>query len=77
MTGPSPFSMTETREPAPIPTPEVTPPEPAVAAPEPAAPPAAPTTPTPPPEPKKEKYVDVLEEADKEFESYIDKLIEE
>ena len=29
------------------------------------------------PEPKQEQFVDVLEEADKEFESYIDKLIEE
>ena len=44
--------------------------------------PAAAVTPvkTPEPEkpvPKKEEYMDVLEEADKEFESYIDKLIEE
>jgi len=31
----------------------------------------------PQPKPPKEKYIDVLEEADKEFESYIDKLIEE
>jgi hypothetical protein len=31
----------------------------------------------PDPEKKKEQYVDVLEEADREFESYIDKLIEE
>lgn len=29
------------------------------------------------PKPKKEEYMDVLEEADMEFESYIDKLIEE
>ena len=78
---PQPFQApAEQSAPAPIPAPATPPPQPVPTPVTPSStaplPPVQPLEPTKP-EPKKEQYVDVLEEADKEFESYIDKLIEE
>ena len=76
---PQPYTRpAEPGTPAPIPVtpqPQATPP-PMIESP--AVPVSPVRTPEPvKPKPKKEEYMDVLEEADREFESYIDKLIEE
>ena len=77
--GPQPFgAQAEPVTPAPSPVAPQPQPVPAPVTPAPVAPAPSVQPPEPKkPEPKKEQYVDVLEEADKEFESYIDKLIEE